>query len=129
MGLPSIPLHQQEPTPKGRGGIPFLASAAGRLYRPRTFGFAGNKSHQKNSSARTATVDNARGGCVPRGASQSQPPGKAFSLVAKKQLCKVLICQQCTMASRPLVKVASVNGLYIYFRLSSTSSVRLLGVR
>ena len=37
---------------------------------------ADNKSHQKNSSAWSASVDNARRGCVRRGVSQSQPIGQ-----------------------------------------------------
>ena len=37
--------------------------------------------------------------------------------VTKKQFCKDRNCQQCTMASRPLVRLASVKGLYIFCSL------------
>ena len=40
---------------------------------------------------------------------QALPP--RHQKVTKKQLCKDRNCQQCTMASRPLVELASVNGL------------------
>ena len=54
-----INLHRQH-TPKGRGGIPILASVAGRFYPHGPLGSCRHQKSPKNSSARSASVDNAR---------------------------------------------------------------------
>ena len=112
---PSSPLFSSTFIDNTRSQRPWWYSLpclrAGRLYPHGPVGSCRQHKSPKNSSAWSASVNNARCGCVHREVSQSQ---MGIILVAKKQLCKDRNCQQTTMVLRPLVRLASITGLHIF---------------
>ena len=95
--------HRQQPSPKVRGGISFLASMQAG-FTPTDLWFVPATKVTRKTVLRNLVVSSnclkARCGCMHRGASQSQPVVTSAMVFfsPKKQPCKGRTCQPLTMA-------------------------------